>query len=133
MKCIFCDIVAGKISAYKVWENTNFLVFLDINPINPGHILVIPKIHCGDVYDLPDDLYAELFKLIKKIAPAFKKAMQASRTGLIVEGFGVDHTHVHLVPINFGNELNPDRAKPATAEDLGRIQALLVEEFKKIR
>lgn len=125
MDCIFCKIIEGKISSYKVWENRNFLVFLDIAPINPGHLLVVPKRHVEDIYDLSDSLYSDLFILAKKISYRLKKSTKAKKIGLIVEGFGVSHAHVHLVPINQGNELNPERAKKASDDDLKKMQEML--------
>ncbi len=130
MNCIFCKIIKDEIPAYKVWENDNFLAFLDINPINPGHILLIPKKHFEEIFDLDNDLYNEVFQIIKKISKLLKNIMNAKKIGVIIEGFGVSHAHIHLVPIYNGNELNPERAKKATEEELKEMQNKLVESFK---
>lgn len=80
MKCIFCDIANNITNSYKVWEDENFFAFLDITPMNPGHILVIPKIHYEDVYDMPSSLYTDLFIAIKKLSPILKKVTSAKRS-----------------------------------------------------
>lgn len=130
MNCIFCKIINSEIPAYKLWENERFLALLDINPIKPGHLVVMPKAHYSDLYEMPEDLYSELFSIIKKIAPLLKKETGSKRVGLVVEGFGVDHIHVHLVPINMGNELNPENAVKATADDLQSMQGRIKKAFE---
>jgi histidine triad (HIT) family protein len=132
MDCLFCEIVNNKKQALKVWENDNFLAFLDIRPINPGHILLIPKNHFNDVFNIPDPLFGELFQIIKKIIEPLKEATFSTRIGLAIEGFGVSHAHVHLVPVNHGNELNPERAKKVPELELQKIQMILIGSFKNI-
>ena len=119
--CIFCGIIKGKIPSVKIFEDKNFLAFLDMNPINPGHTLVIPKKHLDYIFDLSDKEYKELMLTAKKIAEILKKKLKPRRVGLAVEGFFVPHAHVHLVPLNKGNELNPNRAKPCDKEKLEKI------------
>ena len=129
--CIFCEISNDCAPAYKIWENQNFLAFLDINPVNPGTILV-PKFHVDTVFDLDEPLYSELFRVAKKLSQPLQSAMKTHRIGVVIEGFGVAHLHVHLVPINGGGELNPTRATSATAAELEmvarRIRAELGEK-----
>ncbi len=132
MECIFCDIFAGEAPSFKVWENEDFLVFLDIVPINPGHLLLIPKKHVEDIFALPDRLFDEAFRTAKKLAGPLKRATSAKRIGMAIEGLGVPHAHIHLVPINKGNDLNPDRAKAASQKELGDMQNRLVESFKSL-
>lgn len=85
--------------------------------------MLIPKYHIDYVFNLEEPLYSELFKVAKELSEPIKKSMQANRIGVVIEGFGVSHLHVHLVPINTINELNPTRAKRATAEELAQIAA----------
>lgn len=119
--CIFCQILKGSAPAHKIWENENFFAFLDVNPVNPGHTMIIPKHHLDYVFDLEEPLYSELFKVAKELSEPIQRAMEASRIGVVIEGFGVSHLHVHLVPINKVNELDPTRAKRATMEELAQI------------
>ncbi len=92
--CIFCKIVAGEIPSYKVHEDENFLVFLDITQLNKGHCLVIPKKHYRWVWDVKED-YS---KVTNKVANAIKKAFDTDRVISMVIGDEVPHAHIHLVP-----------------------------------
>jgi histidine triad (HIT) family protein len=116
--CVFCKILAGDIPSANVYEDEDFLVFLDVRPVNPGHLLIVPRQHIDDVFDIPDLLYAKLFALARTLAPKLRVAVGSTRVGIAVEGFGVAHAHVHLVPLNGPHELNPERAKKASPEEL---------------
>jgi len=118
--CIFCKIVSGEIPAIKIWEDKKYLAFLDMNPIKPGHTLIIPKKHSEYIFDLSDNEYTELMLKTKKIAKFLKEKLESKRIGVIVEGFGVPHTHVHLIPINNVNEINQKRMN-INKEELNKI------------
>src|SRR3989339_1474945 len=122
MKCIFCNIIKGKQKSFKVWENRDFILLLVPQPINPGHIILITKKHIDYIFDLKEPLYSEIFRTAKKISFILKKLSQAKRIGLAIEGFGVRHIHIHLVPVNKGNELNPLRAKRMPDDELQKMQ-----------
>lgn len=132
MDCIFCKIIKNEIPAYKVWENNNFLSFLDLNPINPGHILLIPKKHFEEVFDLDNNLYNEVFQIVKKISKPLRDITNSKKVGVAIEGLGVSHCHIHVVPIYNGNELNPERAKKATEKELIEMQNTLLNALKNI-
>lgn len=102
-ECVFCNIVAGKLAAPKIWEDKDFYAFLDHKPINPGHTLLIPKKHAEYIFELEEPLYGRIFKNAKKLAKPLREAMKSQRVGVLVEGFGVAHLHIHLVPINKGD------------------------------
>ena len=101
--CIFCKIVEGGLPAYKVYEDASVLAFLDIFPIHPGHVLVVPKNHYMDIFDTPE---AELQKIIaaaKKISPAVMKATKADAINIGMNnkpasGQVVMHVHLHVIP-----------------------------------
>ena len=122
--CIFCKIIKGEIPSVKILEDDKYLIFLDMKPINPGHLLVIPKKHSDYIFDLSDKEYSELMMKAKEIARRLKSKMKSKRVGMIVEGFGVPHVHVHLIPINEMKELNPERAKISSDEELEEIAKL---------
>jgi len=110
--CIFCKIVAGDIPSHKVYEDSDVLAFLDINPINPGHTLVIPKEHHKDLLDTPPELAAKLVTTVQKITPAILKAVGADAFNLGVNvgaaaGQIIFHTHLHIMPrfTNDGHQL----------------------------
>ena len=119
--CIFCKIVKGDIPCVKIWENEKYLAFLDLNPVNPGHTLLIPKKHTDYIFDLEDNEYQELMLQGKRLAKILKDNLNPKRVGLVVEGFAIPHVHIHLIPINNGNELNPERARPAESEELKEV------------
>jgi histidine triad (HIT) family protein len=123
--CIFCEIVAGRIPSYKVWEDRDFIAFLDIKPIRPGHILVVPRKHYDSVFDMPGDLYDRTFRAARRLEAPLAKHFNVPRVGIVVEGFGVAHAHVHLVPISEAGQLNPALASAASAEDLKRTREAL--------
>lgn len=119
---IFTKIVKGEIPCYKIAENDKFFAFLDISPIAKGHTLVITKLQNDYIFDLPDELLAEMMVFAKKVAVGIKKAIPCNRVGVAVIGIDVPHNHIHLVPINGVGDLN------FKAE---RVQ-LTQEEFQQI-
>lgn len=116
--CIFCDIAAGLTPAHIVWTDVDFMVFLDRNPMAAGHLLVIPKQHVDKLWDLGESHYLRLMLLVRRLTVPLTKAIGADRAGMAVEGYGVPHAHIHLVPINAGNELDPCRQSPASDPEL---------------
>ena len=111
MATIFSKIVSGEIPAYKIYEDDRYLAFLDVNPLAPGHTLVIPKEEIDYIFDMDDELLAGLHVFSKKIAKALKKAVPCIRVGVTVIGLEVPHTHVHLIPLNSMNDINFSRSK----------------------
>lgn len=108
MDCIFCKIVKGEIPADKVYEDENFLAFLDITPINPGHTLLIPKKHYENLYDLSEETLKQIAPLIKKIALAVKQGVRAEGINIGMNnerpaGQLVPHAHFHIMP-RFSND-----------------------------
>ncbi len=118
--CIFCKL-AKEESKLKVWEDEKHLAFLDINPIEPGHTLVIPKKHTPYIFDLNDKEYSDLMLASKRVAELLKQKLHPKRIGILVEGFGVDHVHVHLVPINKGGGVCLQYAKHASMDELNKV------------
>ncbi len=121
--CIFCKIASGKIPSAKVYEDDAVLAFLDINPINPGHTLIIPKAHAESVFSASDNDYSALFRAARALSGPLKAATGAKKNGILVEGFLVSHAHVHLVPLHHGGELSFSRAKKAAPAELEEMAA----------
>ncbi|NOX71912.1 MAG: HIT family protein [Candidatus Micrarchaeota archaeon] len=101
--CLFCKIIKKEIPAEIVYEDSMTLVFLDINPRNPGHLLVIPKNHYGDMFDIPDGELRELIVTVKKMARAAKEGMKAdgisvSQSNGQAAGQVISHMHFHVIP-----------------------------------
>lgn len=102
--CVFCQIVAGVLPSTPVHESTSVLAIMDIDPVTPGHLLVIPKIHLPDLADLTDELATEMFAVARRLAAALR------RSGVRCEGVNlfyadgeaafqeVFHSHLHVFP-----------------------------------
>ena len=100
MASIFSKIISGEIPSYKIYEDENYLAFLDINPNALGHTLCIPKKEIDQIFDLDDKALSGLMIFSKKVARAIKKAVVCKRVGISVIGLEVPHVHIHLIPIN---------------------------------
>ncbi|HUA48269.1 MAG TPA: HIT family protein [Solirubrobacteraceae bacterium] len=129
MPSIFSRIVARELPAHILYEDPDYLAFLDIRPIREGHTLVISKAEVPDVFDLPDSLLEGLLLFARPVAQAIQQITQATRVGMAVIGLEVPHAHIHLVPIDGINDIDFRRARHATDEELAataaRIRAAL--------
>ena len=96
---IFSRIVKGEIPSYKCAENEKFYAFLDINPLQKGHTLVIPKREVDYIFDMEDEEIAEFQVFAKRVAIAIKKAFPCVKVGQAVLDLEVPHAHIHLVPM----------------------------------
>ena len=130
--CVFCQIVKGQVPIMKVYEDEVFLAFLDQNPIAKGHTLLIPKKHHDYLFDLADKDYLLIMKLAKKLSEPIRKAFVAKRTGLVVEGFGVPHVHLHLIPINKAHQLDPNLQKRATNKELLSVSKKINKKISQL-
>ncbi len=106
--CIFCKIIAGEIPCNKVYEDENSFAFLDVNPINPGHTLLIPKEHHENLHEMPDQLLEKITPVVKKIATAIKTGVSASGINIGQNngksaGQVIFHYHIHIIP-RFDND-----------------------------
>ena len=122
---IFSKIIQGEIPAYKIAENEHFIAFLDIFPLQKGHVLVVPKIEVDKVFDLPDHFLSELLVFAKPIAKAIEDSFPCNRVGIVTVGLEVPHAHLHLIPISQAEDLdfsNPklqlDKAEFIAIQDL---------------
>jgi len=100
MTSIFTKIINGDIPCYKVAEDENFLAFLDINPLQKGHTLVVPKVEVDKYFDLEDETIAAMSVFTKKVAQSIKQVFPCDRVGVAVIGLEVPHAHIHLIPIS---------------------------------
>ena len=109
--CIFCRIVRKEIEASIIHEDDKVLALLNIKPFSPGHTLVIPKGHFENIYDIPEDVIAHLYKIVKRVAIAVKKAVDAEGISIIqsneIAGSqGFFHFHTHVIPRYFDDKIN---------------------------
>ncbi len=130
MPTIFSRIVAGEIPSYKVAEDEKHYAFLDINPVAPGHVLVIPKIEVDYIFDLSDEDYLNLQLFAKRVAEAIKQAIPCTRVGVAVMGLEVPHTHIHLIPINKEADMNFFKEKASLSkEEMIEIATKISQNF----
>lgn len=131
MDCIFCKIIAGEIPSYKVYEDESVLAFLDINPVNPGHTLVVPKKHFANIEEADQATLCQVIKILKKVGLSLKKNLAAPGYNVQVNndpaaGQIVPHLHFHVTPrlADDGLQLWPQKKYEA-----GQAEAIL----KKIK
>ncbi|HVM97770.1 MAG TPA: HIT family protein [Candidatus Acidoferrales bacterium] len=121
MPTLFTRIISGELPGRFVWRDDKCVAFLSINPLRPGHTLVVPRAEVDHWLDLPADLNAHLSQVAQSIGKAIEKAFKPTKVGLMIAGLEVPHVHLHLVPIDGLGDLdfrNQDtHAKP---EDLDR-------------
>ncbi|HSZ86695.1 MAG TPA: HIT family protein [Puia sp.] len=128
---IFSKIIAGEIPSYKIAEDEKFFAFLDIFPLREGHTLIVPKIESDKFFDLPDDYLSKMLLFAKPIAKAIEKSFDCNRCGLSVVGLEVPHAHLHLIPIDSGDDLNFTRGKmKLTADQLKAAQEKILKNLK---
>lgn len=115
---IFSKIIAGEIPSYKIAEDDRFYAFLDINPVNWGHTLVVPKQETDYIFDLDDEQLGAMTVFAKRVAKAIKETLPCRKVGMAVLGLEVPHAHIHLIPLksegdmNFAKKIeNPDPEK----------------------
>ncbi|MBT8190967.1 MAG: HIT family protein [Bacteroidia bacterium] len=122
MASIFTRIINGEIPCYKIAEDQNCFAFLDINPLAKGHTLVVPKTEVDYIFDINDELLAEMHLFSKKIAKGIEKVVPCERIGMTVIGLEVPHAHIHLIPINGIGDMNFANPKlNFTSEEFERI------------
>lgn len=132
---LFTRIINGEIPSYKVAEDEKYYAFLDINPLQKGHTLVIPKLpepEADYIFDLDDATLAGLMVFAKKVAQGLKDATGCKRVGVAVLGMEVNHVHVHLVPMNSERDMlftNPKLQLPA--EEMALIANSIAEAIEK--
>jgi len=125
--CLFCKIIAGEIPCFKLYENDETLAFMDINPANEGHALVIPKEHAKDVYAVSDAAITATVKTAKKIAAAVDKTLSPDGLNLLqcngpAAAQSVFHFHMHVLPRREGDELKLNWGlKPGNMDAIGSL------------
>ncbi len=110
--CLFCKIIRGELPTNKIYEDEKTFAFLDINPVNPGHVLVVPKKHAVDVFEIEESEWDTVMRVVRKISLAIEEALKPTGINLGMNnksgaGQVVFHAHVHIMPRfpNDGHEL----------------------------
>ena len=133
--CIFCKIISGEIPATKVYEDNDVFAFLDIQPINFGHVLVIPKEHYKDLSVTPKELVCKSMEVVHKLIPVIKKATGADAVNIGINigenaGQEVFHTHIHIMPRFSDDGYEVWHSKKTYAEgEMDKMSALISEQI----
>lgn len=117
MASIFTRIINREIPGYIVAENDDAIAFLDINPLNEGHTLVVPKKEVDKLFDLDEDTYLKLQLFTHKVAKAIEKSIPCLRVGVAVIGLEVPHAHIHLIPLHGMHDIDFGRPKLKLSSD----------------
>lgn len=130
-ECLFCKIIAGEIPSKAVYEDEDFKAILDVNPAARGHVIIIPKKHASNIYELEDEDAAKVFPIAKKIASALKKTYGCDGVNVLqnngeAAGQTVFHLHVHVVPRYYGDDVQI-MWEPGDTPDLDEV----ANEIKK--
>jgi histidine triad (HIT) family protein len=126
MSSIFSKIIAGTIPGYKIYEDEYVCAILDINPIQKGHTLVIPKQEVDQLFELDEKMFDHMMHRVRYLAQVIKAKTECSRVCVFVEGYGVPHVHVHLVPTNKPEDFDKTLVYAATDKELKEMQELLL-------
>ena len=132
---IFTRIIKGEIPSYKVAENDKFYAFLDINPLQKGHTLVVPKLaepEADYIFDLDDDILSEMLVFSKQVAKGIKAATSCKRVGVAVIGLEVPHVHMHLIPINKEGDMSFSNPKMTlSADEMAEMATSIARAMEK--
>jgi len=128
MDCIFCKIIKGEVPAHKVYEDNDTIAFLDINPTNPGHVLVMPKIHAANFEEVSESSLSATIKAVKKVGQSLKDNLGVAGYNVYenndpVAGQVVPHLHFHVIPRQVGDGLTLWRQGHYEAGEAERILA----------
>lgn len=128
---VFTKIIKGEIPCSKIYEDEKTLAFLDINPLLPGHTLVISKAQVDHVEDLGEADYTALFLTVKKVAQRIRQVLGAKRTPILVMGYDVPHAHVHVVPSDSSGQIYKAlyESRPSVEPDFAAL-AKMAERLK---
>jgi diadenosine tetraphosphate (Ap4A) HIT family hydrolase len=125
MASIFTHIIAGDLPGHFVWKDELAVAFMTIQPIRPGHLLVVPRLEVDQWDDLPEEQILHLMRVSRLIAHAQKTVYGSARVALMIAGFEVPHTHLHVLPADAMADLSFDKVYSAEPEELLRESAAI--------
>ncbi len=134
MATLFSRIIAGEIPSHRIAENDRFYAFLDINPVQVGHTLIVPKREVDYYFDLSDEELGAMQSFSKVVAAAIKSYTSCLKVGVAVMGLEIDHAHLHLIPLKDNGDMNVYIKLEQSQDELARtaegIRQYLPEEYK---
>ena len=131
--CIFCKIISSEIPSKTVYEDDDFKAILDISPASKGHVIILPKYHAKDLFELPDEVAGKIMIVAKKIATAVKKAFNPDGVNIlqnngVAAGQTVFHLHVHVIP-RYKDDTVDVTWKQRSDYDLDEVYEKIVKEI----
>lgn len=126
MSSIFTKIINGEIPSFKIYEDDYTFAFLDINPVQSGHTLIVPKIEVDYFVDVPEPYYSAVFVTAKKIAPAIQQATWCQRVATMILGYEVAHFHYHLIPSNSLSDIIFEKKISLKQDDLSIVHQKII-------
>jgi len=130
--CVFCELINGELPSFRVYEDEDYFAFLDINPLNQGHTMVIPKRHVRWVWDVED--FGSYLEKVKKIALGLKNAMETDWVMMEAVGIDIPHAHIHIVPRyqgdGHGGHLDPKNIKKIPENKMKAIADKITKAIK---
>lgn len=124
---VFTKIIKGELPAHKIYEDEHTIVFLDIHPVQPGHVLVVPKQQVEFVWDLPEEIYQHLMLVVKQTALHLRTKLGVPYVGTKIVGVDVPHAHVHLIPFTSVEQFN--QTADMTAEPDHELLAVIAQKL----
>jgi histidine triad (HIT) family protein len=134
--CVFCKITRGELPSARVLETDQAVAFLDINPVNPAHVLLVPRAHHATLADLPDDLAAHAASLLPRLCRAVRQVTSADGLNVIVNlgaiaGQTVDHVHWHIIPRHRGDAVHwPWPHVACSSQEMAELRSRLESVLK---
>ncbi len=133
MPSVFSAIIAGDLPGRFVWEDEEFVAFLTIAPVTPGHTLIVPRREIDQWQDLDAEAFARINKVAQKVGQAVRKAWDAPRAGLLIAGLEVPHLHVHVFPAFELSDFDISGADPnPSPESLDQAQAKIKQALREL-
>jgi len=127
--CTFCKIIKQEIPCEKIYEDADFLSFVDIEPVSDGHILVIPKEHIVWMQEAKDEVLSGIFKLSKKLMTALKKSFSCDYVQVAVSGQDIPHFHIHLIPRYYKDNLSNWPTKKYKKGEIEAVAKKITQEL----
>lgn len=127
MSSVFTKVIEGEFPARFIYKDDDVVSFLTINPVVPGHVLVVPKQEIENWTDLDDATYESMMKVVKKVGRAIDSSFDCEKVGMEIVGLEVPHVHVHLMPVNSPQDVDLSLGDPSPAPELlDAVQAKLI-------
>lgn len=143
-ECLFCRIASGVLSSNVVYESTEVFAFLDINPIRPGHVQIVPRKHFAYYDEIPAPISSEIMLLGQRLAPVLRRSFHSQRVAFLYTGGDIAHAHAHVVPMQESTDITSRqyiveqeitfRETPrASEDDLNRSALLIVSGLREAK